>query len=109
MSGSKKINFFLGIGGDNSYKNPTFSLKADYSKSTSNDPTDYIFSFPQIKEKYEEKKEKLGLLELRGRRGMHATLYRVRGQPQCMPNSISNRREKVMDTICRRIGKVPSL
>lgn len=25
---------------------------------------------------------------------MHATLYRVRGQPQCMPNPISNRRER---------------
>jgi len=40
---------------------------------------------------------------------MHATLYWVRGQPQCMPNPISNRREMVMDIECRRIGEVPSL
>jgi len=40
---------------------------------------------------------------------MHATLYRVRGQPQCMPNPIPNRREMVTDTECRGIGEVPSL
>jgi len=40
---------------------------------------------------------------------MHATLYRVRGQPQCMPNPISNRREKMTDTECRGFGHVPSL
>jgi len=40
---------------------------------------------------------------------MHATLYRVRGQPQSMPNPISNRREVVIDTECRTIGEVPSL
>jgi hypothetical protein len=38
-----------------------------------------------------------------------ATLYRVRGQPQSMPNPISNRREKVTDTECQGFDEVPSL